>query len=313
MVSSFAIYIPPCEFQMHNANRVSRLAFWSIVIAFGVMAIKFAAWWLSGSVALYSDALESIVNVIAAVVAWFAIRLSHKPADKNHQFGHHKAEYFSAVIEGILIVLAALLIFNEAFSALSRNYTLEAPALGMMVNAVAAGINGIWAWLLISTGKSERSPALSADGRHILTDVITSAGVLFGLVLALATGWMILDAILAIMVGINVLWEGWKLVSSSVNGLMDISAGHEESELIEKAILANAAGAIEVHDIKTRIAGPVSFIEFHLIVDGSMSVAASHKICDRIESELKKTVKGAITTIHVEPDNKRKGSGLEIG
>ncbi len=298
---------------MHNATRVSRLAFWSIVIAFGVMTLKFVAWRLSGSVALYSDALESIVNVVAAVVAWFAIRLSHKPADKNHQFGHHKAEYFSAVIEGILIVLAALLIFNEAFWALNRDYTLEAPALGMAVNVVAAGINGIWAWVLISAGKSERSPALSADGRHILTDVVTSVGVLLGLVLAIATGWMILDAILAIIVGINVLWEGWKLVSSSVNGLMDVSAGHEESELIEKTILANAAGAIEVHDIKTRISGPVSFIEFHLIVDGSMSVAASHKICDRIESELKKAVKGAITTIHVEPDDKRKHNGLEVG
>ncbi len=298
---------------MHNTNRVSRLAFWSIVIAFGVMAIKFAAWRLSGSVALYSDALESIVNVIAAVVAWFAIRLSHKPADKNHQFGHHKAEYFSAVIEGILIVLAALLIFNEAFSALNRDYILEAPALGMAVNVVAAGINGIWAWVLISAGKNERSPALSADGRHILTDVVTSVGVLVGLVLAIVTGWMVLDAILAIIVGINVLWEGWKLVSSSVNGLMDVSAGHEESELIENTILANAAGAIEVHDIKTRISGPVSFIEFHLIVDGSMSVAASHEICDRIESELKKAVKGSITTIHVEPDDKRKHNGLEIG
>lgn len=297
---------------MHTSRRVTRLAFWSIVVAFGVMAIKFAAWWLSGSVALYSDALESIVNVVAAAVAWFAIRLSRKPADKNHQFGHHKAEYFSAVIEGILVVLAALLIFYEAFSALNRDYTLEAPALGMIVNAIAAGINGIWAWLLISTGKRQRSPALLADGRHLLTDVITSVGVLFGLILAMATGWIILDAILAIIVGINVLWEGWKLVSTSVNGLMDTSADSEESELIEKTILANAAGAIEVHDIKTRIAGPVSFIEFHLVVDGSMSVATSHEICDRIESELRKTIKGAITAIHVEPDNKRKDSGLGI-
>lgn len=295
---------------MPYANRVSRLAFWSIIVAFAVMGIKFIAWRLSGSVALYSDALESIVNVVAATIAWFAIRLSQKPADKNHQFGHHKAEYFSAVIEGVLVVLAAMLIFYEAFSALSREYTLEAPALGMAVNAAATAINGFWAWLLISTGKRHRSPALSADGRHLLTDVITSIGVLFGLAFALATGWLILDAIVAIIVGLNVLWAGWKLISSSVDGLMDIAADGETAELIEKTILANATGAIEVHDIKTRIAGPVSFIELHLIVDGSMSVAASHEICDRIESELKIKIEGSITTIHVEPDHKKKGDGL---
>ncbi|VAW01969.1 Cobalt-zinc-cadmium resistance protein [hydrothermal vent metagenome] len=297
---------------MPNLQRVSRLAFWSIVIAFLVMGIKFLAWWLSGSVALYSDALESIVNVLAAMVAWFAIRLSHKPPDKNHQFGHHKAEYLSAVIEGILIVVAALLIFQEAFAALVASRTLEEPGLGMAVNVVATIINAFWAWLLITTGKRERSPALAADGRHILADVVTSVGVLFGLVIVMLTGWVVLDAIMAIIVGANVLREGWKLVYTSANGLMDVSPDVDEFELIEKTILENAGGAIEVHDIKTRVAGPALFVEFHLVVDGNMSVAASHVICDRIEDQLKKTIKGIVPTIHVEPDPKSKAGGLKV-
>ena len=297
---------------MPYSRRVSQLAFWSIIVAFGVMAIKFAAWWMSGSIALYSDALESIVNVIAAGVAWFAIRLSHKPADQNHQYGHHKAEYISAVIEGVLIVLAALMIFKEAFAALLTSHVLDSPWQGMAVNALAAAINGFWAWLLISTGKRERSPALSADGRHILADVVTSVGVLAGLLIALATGWVVLDAVLAILVGANVLREGWKVVSSSLNGLMDVATSAETYELIRKTILANASGAIEVHDIKTRIAGPDSFIEFHLVVDGSLSVAKSHEICDRIEDALQEAITGAKTTIHVEPDHMKKETGLAI-
>ncbi len=297
---------------MPQNRRVSQLALWSILIALAVMGIKFAAWQYSGSVALYSDALESIVNVIAAIIAWLAIRLSHKPADRHHQYGHHKAEYFSAVIEGVLIALAALLIFYEAYHALIDRHELESPGLGMAVNAVATAINGFWAWLLITNGKRYRSPALEADGRHIFADVITSLGVLAGLVVVMFTGWVVLDAIMAILVGLNVLREGWHLVYSSVNGLMDVSADSEEFELIEKTIVANAKGAIEAHDIKTRVSGPVSFVEFHLVVDGNMSVADSHIICDRIETALMDAIPGVQTTIHVEPDPETKDTGLKV-
>lgn len=297
---------------MTHSHRVSRLALWSILVAFLVMGIKFLAWWLSGSVAIYSDALESIVNVITALVAWWAIRLSQKPADKNHPFGHHKAEYFSAVIEGVLVVIAALLIFLQAWMALRGAHTLHEPVSGMLVNGLATLINGIWAWLLIRVGKKERSPALLADGRHISTDVITSVGVLIGLGLALLTGWLILDALVAVLVGINVLWEGWKVVSSSVYGLMDTAVDDEEAELIKDTILTHASGAIEMHDLKTRRSGPASFIEFHLVVDGGMSVDDSHDICDNIEQALIKAVPGAKITIHVEPHNKKKPGGFKI-
>lgn len=297
---------------MTNTRYVSRLAFYSIIVAFAVMGVKFVAWWLTGSVALYSDALESIVNVIAATIAWIAIRISHKPADQNHQYGHQKAEYFSAVIEGVLVVLAALMIFYSAYSALVSDHTIVQPGLGMMISAGAAAINGYWAWLLISTGRTEKSPALTADGKHIMTDVVTSAGVLLGLALMMLTGWIILDALMAVIVGANVLREGWRVISSSIGGLMDAALDADEAELIQKTILANATGAIEVHDIKTRVSGPASFVEFHLVVDGSMSVQAAHEICDRIESQITSVVSGARTTIHVEPDDKRKHGGLRV-
>jgi len=297
---------------MTDTRYVSRLAFYSIIVAFAVMGIKFVAWWLTGSVALYSDALESIVNVIAATIAWIAIRISHKPADLNHQYGHQKAEYFSAVIEGVLVVLAALMVFYSAYSALASDHEVVEPALGMMISAGAAAINGYWAWLLISTGRTEKSPALTADGKHIMTDVVTSVGVLLGLALMMLTGWIVLDALMAVIVGANVLREGWRVISSSIGGLMDAALDADEAELIQKTILANATGAIEVHDIKTRVSGPASFVEFHLVVDGSMSVQAAHEICDRIESQITSAVSGARTTIHVEPDDKRKHGGLRV-
>ena len=256
--------------------------------------------------------LESIVNVIASLVAWFAIRISHKPADDNHQYGHQKAEYFSAVLEGVLVVLAALAIFYSAGLALMASTAIEQPLEGMVINGVAAAINAWWAWLLIKAGREEKSPALQADGQHIRADVVTSIGVLAGLGLAIATGWYFLDAVLAIIVGINVLYEGWKVISASVGGLMDTSLDLNEAELIEKTILAHAGGAIEVHDIKTRVAGPVSYVEFHMVVDGQMSVNDAHDICDRIEHEIHSVVSGAKTTIHVEPDHKKKNVGLII-
>ena len=298
---------------MSAKKTIARLAGWSIVVACAVLGLKTAAWWITGSVALYSDAVESVINVVTALTAWVAIRISHRPADKGHPFGHYKAEYFSAVVAGVLIVLAAILIFSEAVSALLHPHDLDMPLAGIAVNAVAAGINALWAWLLISEGRKSRSPALAADGRHILVDVVTSAGVIIGLVLVLATGWIFLDSLIAIAVGINVLFEGWRVITSSVDGLMDGALNDEETERIRRTILKSASGAIEVHDIKTRGSGHVSFIEFHLVVDGSMSVADSHAICNRVEDALQTAIPGANVTIHVEPDDESKRDGISIG
>ncbi|GAA5541284.1 MULTISPECIES: cation diffusion facilitator family transporter [Brucella/Ochrobactrum group] len=291
---------------MDASARVRRLAAWSIPVALGVMGLKYVAYLLTGSVALYSDALESIVNVIASMGAWWAISVSYKPADENHPFGHHKAEYISAVVEGVLISVAALLIFREAWFALETPRQLEEPWLGLGINAVAAAINAVWAMLLIRIGRSARSPALEADGKHIMTDVVTSAGVLVGLVGAIVTGWAILDPLLAIVVALNILWQGWHVINSSVQGLMDIGVEPVEEMRIRDVISANAAGAIEVHDLKTRIAGRVTFIEFHLVVAANMSVGDAHVICDRIEDALKQQISSARVVIHVEPEDEAK-------
>ncbi|MDA4633402.1 cation diffusion facilitator family transporter, partial [Escherichia coli] len=230
----------------------------------GVLALKYAAYHVTGSVALYSDALESIVNVVAALAAWWAIRVSHKPADQNHPFGHHKAEYFSAVLEGVLIVVAALLILREVWSAWEMPKVMEEPWLGLASNGGASLVNALWATLLISRGRRHKSPALLADGKHIMTDVVTSIGVFIGLVGAVITGWTFLDPLLAMIVALNILWQGWSVIGSSVQGLMDVGVPTEETMRIRDVISANADGALEVHDLKTRIAGRVTFIEFHL-------------------------------------------------
>ncbi len=270
------------------------------------MGLKAYAWWLTGSVALYSDALESSVNVVAALAAFWAIRVSHMPADEDHQHGHHKAEYFSAVLEGVLICVAALLILAEVWRSWGQPVALEQSWTGMGVNAVASGINFVWALLLIRTGRDARSPALVADGRHIMTDVYTSVGVLIGLAGAIATGLNWLDPALAVLVALNILYQGWHVVTSSLGGLMDKAVEPQDAMRIRDIISANSAGALEVHDLKTRIAGRATFIEFHLIVDGDMPVRESHAICDRIEDALREEIPSVRVTIHVEPDDEAK-------
>ena len=297
---------------MSARKRIERMAALSIAIALAVLALKSAAWWLTGSVALLSDALESIVNVAAAAIALVSIRIASRPADANHPFGHQKAEYLSAVLEGGLVLLAAGLVVVSAADALWRGHVIEQPAAGVAVNIAATLLNAAWAYALERAGREGRSPAMIADARHLWTDVVTSAGVVIGLLLVMATGWVALDALLALLVGLNILREGWRMVSASISGLMDAALDPQESARIEEAILANAIGAIEVHDIRTRAAGHVSFVELHLVVDGSMSVGEAHAICDRIEAEVAQIHPGARTTVHVEPDHKSKPDGLAV-
>lgn len=287
-------------------SRIHAVAFGSIAVAFGVMAFKYWAYLVTGSVALYSDALESIVNVVTAIAALFAVRVSARPADRNHQFGHHKAEYLSAVLEGSLIVVAALLIFREAYYALLTPRTLEETGLGFFLNGVATALNGAWSWFLVTRGRAWRSPALVADGKHLLSDVITSLGVLVGLVLATASGYAMLDPMMAIGVALYILWSGYQIVLSSISGLLDEAVDADIEEQIRRVIKDNGQGALEAHDIRTRHAGRATFIEFHLVVPGAMSVFDAHVICDRVEDALEAELPGADVVIHVEPDDKRK-------
>src|SRR6185312_3603762 len=287
-------------------RRVATLAFWSIIVALVVMGLKFVAWRMTGSVALYSDALESIVNVITATAAVWAIRVSHKPADQDHPFGHHKAEYFSAVLEGVLIVVASLLIIAQVWQTIRNPLPMAQPWEGLAVNGGAAIVNAVWATILIRFGSKAKSPALEADGRHIMTDVVTSVGVIIGLVAAVLTGWHVLDPLLALIVALNILYQGFHVTGQSLNGLMDRGVDTEEHMHIRDIISANSKGALEVHDLKTRIAGRATFIEFHMVVDADMSVGESHVICDRIEDALKADIPSVRVIIHVEPDDEAK-------
>lgn len=284
----------------------------SVAIGVVVLALKYFAYHLTGSVALLSDALESIVNVAASIGALIAIRYSAMPADANHPYGHSKAEYFSVVVEGVLIIVAAILIFHEAYGAFLEPRGLEAPAEGLAVNGAATVLNGLWCTLLIVIGRRRRSPAMVADGRHLLTDVVSSFGVLAGLLLSLATGIALLDPILASLVAVNILWSGWRLVRESVGGLMDEAVPTDALDSIREIISANADGALEAHDVRTRHAGRLTFIDFHLVVPGDMTVSRAHEICDRIEQALRDEVDDALINIHVEPEEKAKQHGVVV-
>jgi cation diffusion facilitator family transporter len=291
---------------------VRSLAQGSIAVGLVVLGLKYAAYHLTGSVALLSDAIESIVNVVTAIVALLAITLSAKPADDEHPYGHHKAEYFSAVLEGVLIVLAAILILREAYFGYLEPRKLDAPWLGLAVNGAATIINAGWAWLLIRQGRARRSPALTADGRHLMTDVVSSIGVLGGVGVAALSGIAILDPILAALVALNILWAGWGLMKESLSGLMDEAMPPAMLASIKQTISAHAHGAIEAHDLRTRRAGSMTFIDFHLVVAGTTTVSAAHDICDNLEQAIRAEVGEALITIHVEPDDKAKHSGIVV-
>jgi len=297
---------------MSGTTTTMKLAIGSLFVGVIVLGLKALAWRMTGSIALLSDALESTVNVATAIAALVAIRVAARPADANHPYGHHKAEFFSAVLEGVMIIVAALLIMHEAIQGIMAPRVLDAPLQGLLVNGLASLINGVWCWLLITQGRKHRSPALVADGHHLLSDVVSSIGVTFGVLLAIETGWSILDPALAGLVALNILWSGWKVMTTSLSGLMDEAVPEEILSKIRGVISEQAVGALEAHDLRTRHAGRVTFIDFHLVVPGQTPVSDAHDICDRIEHELKIKVPDAMVTIHVEPENKAKHTGVIV-
>lgn len=293
-------------------TKTIKLASGSLLVGVVVLALKYLSYWLTGSIALYSDALESVVNVATAVAALLTVWIAGQPADANHPYGHHKAEYFSAMLEGAMIIVAAILIMREAFFGLLNPKMLNAPMEGLLVNGFATVLNAIWCGVLISYGKRHRSPALVADGWHLFSDVASSAGVVVGVLLAIVSGWAILDPLLAGLVAINILWSGWGVLKSSMGGLMDEAVSEKTLAHIRQLISMHAAGALEAHDVRTRHAGRLTFIEFHLVVPGQMSVVEAHEICDRLEEAIKADDEYAVVTIHVEPEDKAKHTGVVV-
>lgn len=288
-----------------------QVAMGSIGVGMTVLALKYVAYVMTGSVALFSDAMESIVNVAASVSALVAIRIAAVPPDADHPYGHHKVEYFSAVLVGVLIVLSAFAILVSAYGAWFAPPP-SGSSLGLVVNAGAGLLNGAWCVVLFKVAKAVSSPALEADARHLLSDVISSAGVLAGVILAWSTGWWQLDVLLAVLVACNILWSGSVLLRSSVGALMDEAASPETRALLERLVAEHGQGAIQAHDIRTRRSGQATFIEFHLVVPGKMTVVEAHEICDRLERAIEGKIKGARATIHVEPDQKAKPEGVSL-
>ncbi len=292
--------------------RIETIAMASVGIALAVLGLKAGAWWLTGSVALFADALESVVNVAAALAALAAIRVSARPPDADHPYGHAKAEYFSAVLEGALIIVAAVLILHEAWAAWQAPRVLEQASAGLLVSAIATGINAGWSAFLFRRGRASRSPALLADARHLLSDVVTSGGVIVGVALVALTGQAWIDPALAALTAVNILFSGWQLMRESVGGLMDEAVPPEALGRIRSLVAKHAEGAIEAHDLRTRHSGRFTFVEFHLVVPGDMTVTQAHEICDRVEAALKAELESAIITIHVEPEGKAKHQGVLV-
>ena len=289
-----------------------RLALGSILFGLVVLGLKFAAWRVTGRVALYSDALESIINVATAGTTALALWVSQRPADAGHPYGHGKAEYFSAVLEGVLIVLAALSILREAWFGFLSPTPVEAPLLGLAINAAATLLNGAWATVLLRAGRARQSPALLADARHLFTDVFTSGGVLLGFVLVPLTGWPLLDPALAALVALNILWSGAGVVRSSVGGLMDAAPDKEVMRRLRGIISRNADGALEAHDLRAHRVGGRLFLECHLVLPGDMPLREAHAVCNRVEEALGREMGDIVATIHPEPEEEAQRHGVLV-
>lgn len=268
---------------------LTKFAWLSIAAALATIALKTAAWWVTGSVGLLSDAAESVVNLIAAVVALFALRVAARPADKNHHFGHSKAEYFSSAIEGVMIFVAAAAIVGFAIERLIVPRPLEEIGIGLVISVVAAIVNGAVAWVLLRAGRRYNSITLRADAHHLFTDLVTSAGVVVGVLLVGVTGWNWLDPVVALLVGINILWTGWRLVSESASGLMDESLPKEDNARLRQILTDHESDEVHFHAFRTRISGARAFMEFHMLVPGAWSVQRGHDamedLIDLIRSE----------------------------
>ncbi|OJU95505.1 MAG: cation-efflux pump [Solirubrobacterales bacterium 67-14] len=282
-------------------KRLIRVISVSIVVAVLTISMKFAAWLLTGSVGLLSDAAESVVNLVAAGVALVVILWSTRPADEDHTYGHEKADYLSAGFEGALILLAAVTIAYAAVDRLINPTELTEVGLGLAVSAVASLLNLLAARLLIRTGEEESSLVLVADGRHLMTDVVTSAGVIIGVGLVWLTGWQTLDPIIALVVAANIVRTGVGLVSDSMSGLMDKALPDEELAVVSEVLDSYESRDIHFHALRTRKAGRRTFISIHVLVPGQWSVKEGHDLAEQVEGDLRSRFEQATVFTHLEP------------
>ncbi|WP_413199274.1 cation diffusion facilitator family transporter [Nostoc piscinale] len=276
-------------------------AFLSIAAAVVTIGLKFGAYLLTGSVGLLSDAIESCVNLLAALVALWALTYAAKPADAEHTFGHSKAEYFSSGAEGALIIVAAISIALEAWGRLQHPEPLTQLGLGLVLSLLATVVNGVVAVVLLKAGKRLRSITLRADAHHLLTDVWTSGGVILGIVLVQVTGWLVLDPIIALLVAVNIIWAGFNLLRETFSGLLDTALPKEEQEIIRQIFSEYEHQNIQFHAMRSRLAGTRRFISFHVLVPGNWTVRQGHDLCEEIELKIIQALPGSSIITHLEP------------
>ncbi len=280
---------------------LTRFAWFSIVVALSTMGLKLVAWRFTGSVGLLSDAMESTVNLVAAILMLIALRVAALPPDDNHHFGHEKAELFSAAAEGLMIVVAAFLIMWTAVDRLLDPRDVTDVGIGLAVNVVAGLLNLGAGWFLIRSGRRHRSSALVADGRHLLTDVATSVGVIIGVGLVAVTGWRPLDPLVALAVGANIVLTGTKLLWRSVEALMDPPLPDDEQAAVDAVIARYEADGIAFHALRSRVSGHRRFATVHVLVPGGWTVHEGHALLERFEADLRAVVPNLNVFTHLEP------------
>ncbi len=273
----------------------------SIITAVLTIALKYGAYKLTNSVGLLSDAFESIVNLVAAIAAFWALSYAAKPPDAKHAFGHSKAEYFSSALEGLLIIVAAGSIAIAAGERLLHPQPIEQVGVGLLLSLIATAMNGGVAWILLRASRRLRSITLRADAHHLLTDVWTSAGVVLGIGLVSMTGWAILDPIVALAVAANIVWAGYKLLRETGAGLLDAAIPEDEQQTIAMILKEYEDQGIHFHALRTRVAGTRRFVGFHVLVPGAWTVKRGHDICEAIEQTITSTLPGSDVVTHLEP------------
>jgi cation diffusion facilitator family transporter len=276
-------------------------AWLSLATSVVAITLKFLAYYLTGSVGLLSDAVESIVNIVAALVALAVLAYAEEKPDAEHNFGHEKAQYFSSGIEGALVFVASGAIVWTAIPRLLNPAPLEQVGLGLGLSVLASLANAGCAWLMLRAAREHRSITLEADARHLLTDVWTTAGVLIGVVLVSMTGWLRLDPLIAIAVAVQILWTGWQLMSRSFQGLMDRAIPDEDRKAIIEVLEALRHQGGDYHRLRTRVAGAKSFVDVHVLVPGRMSVQAGHDLVERLENEIQARLPHVEVLTHLEP------------
>jgi cation diffusion facilitator family transporter len=286
---------------MTPTPNLTKFAWMSIAAALVTITLKAGAYLLTGSVGLLSDAAESVVNLVAAIVALLMLRIAARPPDDNHNFGHTKAEFFSAAVEGGMIFVAAIAIVVSAVQRFLNPQPLENVGFGLAISVFASAINGGVAFVLLRAGKEHRSLTLKADGKHLMTDVWTSAGVVIGVLLVGLTGWTRLDSIVAFAVGVNIVVAGFRLVAESTHGLMDPTLTTEENAKIVTILLRHTTDEVMFHGLRTRSAGRNGYATFDALVPGSWTVTKAHDLVEIIEADIHAEVEAVELRVHIEP------------